>query len=157
MAYVENPATLAACGASETSHASKAEASENTHSRRLMQAVRQRCCRDCGASIRSDSKSKEFCSATCRSAFHNRRKQRGADLYDLFMSLRFDRGVAQDKGAWSLMCRMAALFRLEDQRDRAGSQSWDSIEAVRRRNPHLDAKVISANAAGARRSSGAAA
>lgn len=114
----------------------------------------RRCCRDCGAEIRPETRSREFCSATCRSTFHNRRKQRGADFYDLFMALRFDRTEAQDKGAWSLMCRMAATFKLEDQYERGGLPSWDTIGSVRARNPHLDATVVGLNVCG-RRAGGA--
>lgn len=110
-----------------------------------------KCCKDCGCAIPPTSKSRDFCTASCRSNFHNRRKQRGADLYDLFMSLRFDRTVAKDKGAWSLMCRMAARFRMEDQRDRAGHQSWDSVEEVRERNPHLNSTVVGTNEVGSTR------
>jgi hypothetical protein len=73
------------------------------------------------------------------------------------MALRFDRRPAQDAGAWSLMCRMAAEFKLEDRRERAGRPSWDSIEAVRGRNPHLEATVVSTNACGRRMTSGVAA
>jgi hypothetical protein len=109
-------------------------------------------CRECGERFAAKHKTREFCCASCRAAFHNRRKQRGADLYDLFMSCRFDRAAAQDQGARTLMCRMAAAFRLEDHRERAGRQSWDSIEAVEARNAHLNATVIETK--GRRRASG---
>jgi hypothetical protein len=73
------------------------------------------------------------------------------------MALRFDRAAAQDEGAWSLMCRMAAEFKLEDRRERAGRPSWDSIVSVRGRNPHLQARVVSTNTCGQRITSGVAA
>lgn len=38
-------------------------------------------CAECG----KEAKGKEFCSAACRSAWHNRRTRRGALLYDLAM------------------------------------------------------------------------
>lgn len=108
-------------------------------------------CKDCGCAIPSESKSRDFCTSSCRSNYHNRRKQRGADLYDLFMALRFDRAAAQEQGAWSLMCRMAAQFRMEDQRDRGGLPSWDSVKDVRERSPQMNVMVVATNAAGSTR------
>jgi len=75
--------------------------------------------RECGISYEARRATREFCGAACRRAFNNRRMLRGADLYDLFMALRFDRENAKRSGAWSLMRRMAAHFKAEDDRARA--------------------------------------
>lgn len=100
-------------------------------------------CRECGGGIVGD-RGKEFCRAECRSAFHNRRKRRGADLYDLLMAQRFDRDAAQHEGAWSFLCRMAAEFRAEDERERGGRRSWDSVSAVKARHPDVAAVKLTA-------------
>lgn len=94
-----------------------------------------RCCRECGEQVCG---SREFCTGKCRATFHNRRKQRGAELYDLFMATRFDREDAQEQGAWSLLCRMAAKFKAEDDR-RGGLKSWHPIASVKARHSSLSA------------------
>jgi hypothetical protein len=76
--------------------------------------------------------------------------QRGADLFDVFMSIRFARSGAARAGAWTLLCRMAAAFRDEDRRHRAGRQSWDDIGRAKARNAHLASKVVGMNIAGRR-------
>ena len=60
---------------------------------------------------------------TCKD-FNNRRAQRGAQLYDAFMAMRYDRKKADELGIdWKLVCRMGEMFRAEDQA--AGrSKSW---------------------------------
>ncbi|MGD0024504.1 MAG: transcriptional regulator [Xanthobacteraceae bacterium] len=80
-------------------------------------------CRECGASYEAGRATREFCGMACRRAFSNRRMLRGADMYDLLMQLRFDRERAKRSGAWSLLCRMAAAFKAEDDRERAGHAS----------------------------------
>jgi hypothetical protein len=107
-------------------------------------------CRECGHPVRT-KRASAFCSAKCRATYHNRRACRGADLYDLVMGLRFDRVGAEAAGVWSLMCRMAASFRAEDERARAGRQSWDDVEKVKARNVHLLATVVADNVVGLRR------
>lgn len=67
---------------------------------------------------------KRFCGQPCRLRFNNRRLQRGAELYDLFMTMRYDRSEAKRLGVWALMCRMGQQMREEDQIDREGRQSW---------------------------------
>jgi hypothetical protein len=111
-------------------------------------------CRECGASFEAHRLTAEFCGSKCRSSFHNRRSRRGADLFDLFMCLRFDRSVGEESGAWSLMCRMAASFKAEDDRDRGGRRSWDDIRKVKARNVCLVGTRVAENAAGLRRPAG---
>lgn len=89
-------------------------------------------CAECGKPysakrLRADN---AFCSPACRDTFGNRRKIRGAQLYDLFMILRYERGVAKAKGVWALACRLAQDWREEDTRQRQGRQSWRSYDAV---------------------------
>jgi hypothetical protein len=110
-----------------------------------------RCCRECGGGFSPKRDTREFCSPRCRAAFNNRRLRRGAHLYDLVMEWRFRRTAAAESGAQSLLCRMAAAFKAEDDLERPGLQSWDDVGRVRERNSHLVATVVGVNVAGNRR------
>lgn len=65
----------------------------------------------------------KFCSNPCKGAWHNRRKLRGADLYDLFMNQRYNRTEAEDAEVWKEMCRLAEGWNDEDKRD--GRTTYD--------------------------------
>jgi hypothetical protein len=101
-------------------------------------------CRECGNSFSAQRATSEFCSTNCRTQFHNRRALRGAQLYDLIMTMRYDRAA----GAWSMLCRMAASFKIEDDRERPGRRSWDKVAKVRDRNAHLSAATVGINIVG---------
>lgn len=79
-------------------------------------------CPECGAEFQPQRSSAHFCSTACRKAFNNRRMTRGAELYDLFMAMRYARGWAKAQGIWQLVCRLAAEWRAED--DGAGRESF---------------------------------
>ncbi len=55
-----------------------------------------------------------FIDADARQAWNNRRKVRGAQLYDMFMAYRYQRGVGKTLKLFSLMCKVAAEWRAED-------------------------------------------
>jgi hypothetical protein len=78
-------------------------------------------CQECGKETRSKG---PFCSAACRYAFNNRRKQRGAELYDFFMDIRHNRDVASKNGLWQKACRLASNWKAEDDAKRDGRRSW---------------------------------
>lgn len=99
-------------------------------------------CLECGAPFAPKTPHGEFCSSRCRRAFNNRRAVRGAELYDLFMALRFERELATGLKLWKLLNRMAAGFRAEDVRRRGGRKSWRSARRVIERRPYLKADVI---------------
>ena len=99
-------------------------------------------CRECGAKFQLQRASREFCCAACRRVFNNRRMLRGAEFYDLVMATRFDRSAAQQNGAWSLLCRMAASFRYADQRERDGRPSWDDVAKIKARHARVLATPI---------------
>lgn len=84
----------------------------------------KKCC-ECGTDLVIQDKSKEFCDTACRISFHNRRKKRGAEMYDLFMHLRYNRKEAQGKEVWSLICNMAMTWNEEDQE--AGRVSYHDL------------------------------
>jgi len=91
-------------------------------------------CLECGW---QHARKGEFCSVRCRTDFNNRRKARGAELYDLFMVLRFDRPLAKLLGVYQLVCRMASVFREEDRAKREGRRSWRRPQAVIEERPYL--------------------
>jgi predicted nucleic acid-binding Zn ribbon protein len=103
-------------------------------------------CRECSAGFESGRSAREFCSDRCRRIFHNRKTARGAQLYDLVMALRYDRKRAATSRAFSLLCRMAAAFKAED--DLAGRQSWDKARTVTARSARFLASLVGRQVAG---------
>lgn len=99
-------------------------------------------CQECGSgfAVRPGGRAMEFCCSPCRKAWGNRRMKRGAELYDLFMALRFDRANASRLGIWQAICRMASLWRGEDASARAGRRSWRKTTDVMAERPYL--KVV---------------
>lgn len=71
-------------------------------------------CPECGQSFKPQRMTQQFCTAAHRKSFNNRRAVRGAELYDLFMALRFERGWAKATGLFQLMCRLASVWKQED-------------------------------------------
>lgn len=92
-------------------------------------------CKECGTPLTASRRPKTFCSTKCRQASNNRRMERGGQLYDLFMSMRFEREKATDLGLWAIMCRMASAMRDEDNRERDGRKSWQPVSAALERLP----------------------
>lgn len=112
---------------------------------------RSHSCRECGAGFEPGRAGALFCSAPCRQAFHNRRQERGAELYDLFMLHRCERPVGRRLRAFFIMCRLASRWRAQDRRERDGRPSWSPPAAVAERSASAHATIVNANAAGARR------
>lgn len=92
-------------------------------------------CQECGESLPRGRKPRLFCSPACRQKFNNRRLQHGAQFYDLFMSMRYERDTAGELGLWAVMCRLAAKFRNEDEAKRNGRKSWQPPSSVLERLP----------------------
>lgn len=99
----------------------------------------KRVCPECGVPHLAAKRSAEFCSGACRKAFNNRRLIRGAELYDLFMTLRHERPLAKALGVWRLLCRFSQAYREEDVRQRDGRPSWRPAKEVIARRPYLHA------------------
>lgn len=86
-------------------------------------------CRECGKPVGPSVRfEKKFCCEPCRHSWTNRRKLRGAELYDLFMAMRYDRGTAKLFGVWAIMCRMASMWKEED--GRLGVKSYASLSDI---------------------------
>jgi len=71
---------------------------------------------------------------------------RGALLVDVVMALRYDRKRAAASRAFTLLCRMAAAFKAED--DRAGRRSWDNIRVVMARSARFRTALVGRDVAG---------
>lgn len=81
-------------------------------------------CQECSAALSTRRRGKEFCNATCRQRFNNRRMQRGAELYDLFRALRRERSVAKAMNLWTQICRLELAWQMEDEKARPGRRSY---------------------------------
>jgi hypothetical protein len=115
-----------------------------------------RCCRECGASFSAKRDTREYCDASCRRTWNNRRVSRGAILFDAVMAWRFERNAFEEVCGRRLFSQLASVFRAEDERQRAGRRSWDDARRVKQRNPEIFASVvIGTNVAGNRRSGAA--
>jgi hypothetical protein len=57
---------------------------------------------------------------------------RGAELYDLFMGLRYERAAANEDKVWSAMTNLARAYRDADVALRDGRKSWDLRDAFQR-------------------------
>ncbi len=50
--------------------------------------------------------------------------QRGAELYDLFRSLRRERTEAKALNVWTQICRLELAWQMEDEKTREGRKSY---------------------------------
>ncbi len=88
-----------------------------------------RCCRECQTTLGEGFKaSAVFCGIPCKATWNNRRKNRGADLYDLWMTMRYARDDAKQLEVWKEMCRLSEGWKVED--DRAGIKSFEAAGVV---------------------------
>jgi hypothetical protein len=76
---------------------------------------------------------------------------RGALIYDLLMTWRWDRGDGKDSTARNLLGQAAVLFKAEDDRERHGRRSWDDLRKWMERNPRVASKIVGVNVDGRRR------
>ena len=102
--------------------------------------IRLNACLECGCDLAPGPQDREFCCAGHRSAWNNRRLQRGAALYDLYMAHRFQRADAQAAGVFQAINRLASDFRAEDRAEREGRRSWRRHDVVLGDRPHLKAQ-----------------
>lgn len=84
-----------------------------------------RACKECGKGVGGLRVDKAFCTSSCRNAFNHRRAKRGAEIYDMFMTMRYERTVAtKARALWYIACKMANHWREEDVVKREGRLSW---------------------------------
>lgn len=80
------------------------------------------CCPECNTTFGKPARNTRFCSTVCRKTFNNRRATRGAALYDMMMTARYDRARFKELSdrhfegkAWNgVLCDMAMAWRVED-------------------------------------------
>jgi len=84
--------------------------------------AQQKICLECGQTHERGPRA-TFCSHACKMQHGNRRRQRGALLYDLWMEHRYNRG--NDAGTLTIMANLARAFRDADNHFRDGRVSWD--------------------------------
>lgn len=91
-------------------------------------------CRECGKSLAGLGlkPSATFCTVEHRKAFNNRRMQRGAELYDIFMALRYEREFATEHNLFTVLSSVARAYRDSDKVLRDGRKSWNAKETVER-------------------------
>lgn len=92
--------------------------------------TRQKPCRECGLP-QATRQGADFCSQKCRMAWHNRRRDRGAELYDIFMASRWEREKWEKEGR-AILSRLATAYRDADRAKRDGRPSWDIESRVER-------------------------
>lgn len=81
-------------------------------------------CLECGKPTGERREGAQFCCAPCRQSFNNRRRDRGAEMYDLFRALRRERGMAKALKLWTKMTQLELRWQEEDERDRPGRRSY---------------------------------
>lgn len=108
-------------------------------------------CRECGKPFSAKRDTREFCDASCRRIWNNRRATRGAILFDAVMAWRFQRDAFEAAGGRKLLGQLASAFRAQDERDRGGRRSWDELCKTKQRHPQFFATVVGINIAGVRK------
>lgn len=96
---------------------------------------RSRCCNECGTTYQPGRADQFFCARKCRMDFENRRMLRGSEIYDLFMIMRYERGIARMRGVWAIACRLAQQWKAEDDEKRSGRASWTPVARALARYP----------------------
>lgn len=93
-------------------------------------------CRECGGEFYARGtvrRTPEFCGSGCKSEWHNRRRARGAMLYDLVMASRYERHRnGGGRPPLVVIAQLAAQFHELDQLERSGRRSWDFDAVVDR-------------------------
>ncbi len=105
-----------------------------------LSAENQRPCPECGRPFVSAVAHAAFCCTACKNAWGNRRLQRGALFYDLYMHFRFARADARRLNVFAALNRLASIFRAEDIDERGGRLSWRSPAVVFAERPYIIVK-----------------
>lgn len=94
----------------------------------------QRLCMECGEPVPASisGPQRKFCCDAHRKAFNNRRMTRGAELFDRYMAMRYQRST--HSGMIAVMNQMCLNWRETDKRERDGRRSWMT--------PDLDADPV---------------
>ncbi len=91
-------------------------------------------CQECNAAYETRRADQDFCTPGCRDSWNNRRRIRGAMLYDYFMAHRVER--KSGTGYLRAMGRLVSMWRAEDAR--AGrARSWNDPDSPKNPNRAL--------------------
>lgn len=85
----------------------------------------RRFCKECGTGFNPRQRTALFCGVPCKQTFHNRRRERGAELYDFIMQDRHDK----------LIDALLAAYVMADKAMREGRPSFQDIETAMQRMP----------------------
>lgn len=91
-------------------------------------------CLNCGVEFerrKGKGRHAKFHAPACRKEWNNRRMERGAILYDIWMQHRFDRTTAKEQNTLTIMANLARAFRDADNSKRNGRLSWDPLALKR--------------------------
>lgn len=93
-------------------------------------------CKECGTEFQAKKVEAKFCCQQCRLTFNNRRRDRGAILYDILMNCRYDREKALKvfgtNNVAKIMSEMATGWKAQDdQSNQRPSKTWQSASAAR--------------------------
>ena len=93
-------------------------------------------CKECGKAFEAKKAEAKFCSQKCRLTFNNRRRDRGAVLYDILMNCRFNRDAAArvfgTNNVNRVMSEMATGWRAQDvQSNSRPERTWQGASAAR--------------------------
>lgn len=98
--------------------------------------LRDRTCRECGNSFKPRQHSAMFCGTPCRMKFNKRRRERGAELYDVFMSARIENNAE----ARAVLDTLTRSYLDSDTHARAGRHSWQSWRYAQMQIPQAYSK-----------------
>ncbi len=90
-------------------------------------------CRECGTGFAARRDTAEFCGSKCRMAFNQRRRERGCELYDAMMGLKFS--APGHKPPPGIVDNLLEAYRDADKHARAGRASWQSWGTAQTRIP----------------------
>ena len=93
-------------------------------------------CRECGQTFNATRTDADFCSTKCRRDWNNRRQQRGAEMYDVFMFMRHERKATEglkethDVSLWTIAAQLASEWKAEDDKERDGRRSYQFVPGL---------------------------
>ena len=90
-------------------------------------------CRECGKAFNARRMSALFCDAPCRTSFNQRRRDRGAELYDFVMAIAKVEGM--DFTPAPYIKRLIEAYVAADMAKRAGRPSYQPENFARLRLP----------------------
>lgn len=89
-------------------------------------------CRECGIAFEPKQTGQFFCRPEHRKAWNNRRAIRGAEMYDVYMAMAYERSKRTDLDLFTTLNRMARAYRDADKALRDGRKSWNVEETLAR-------------------------